>query len=102
MGHPVILAAGDRRPPSSSRRRDVREVHWPSPSGHATMAHRQGDEPPSNGRIKMAQHRELGQQEYPGKSQDLSYPYPRFSLAERDRRWSAVRAEMARAGVDVL
>lgn len=45
--------------------------------------------------------RELGQQEYP-QSFDLSYPYPRFSLAERDRRWKAVRAEMARAGVDVL
>jgi len=50
----------------------------------------------------MAQRRELGQQEYPGKSEDLSYPYPRFSLAERDRRWAAVRAEMARAEVDVL
>jgi hypothetical protein len=23
------------------------------------------------------------------------YPYPRFSLAERERRWSAVRARMA-------
>jgi Xaa-Pro dipeptidase len=50
----------------------------------------------------MTQLRELGQQEYPGKSQDLSYPYPRFSLAERDRRWKAVRDEMAKAGVDVL
>ena len=49
----------------------------------------------------MAELRELGQQEYP-QSSDLSYPYPRFSLAERDRRWAAVRAEMARAGVDVL
>ncbi|MBM2811825.1 MAG: hypothetical protein HW416_2584 [Chloroflexi bacterium] len=49
----------------------------------------------------MAQLRELGQQEYP-QSQDLSYPYPRFSLAERDRRWAAVREEMAKAGVDVL
>jgi Xaa-Pro aminopeptidase len=29
-------------------------------------------------------------------------PYPRFSLAERDRRWSAVRARMAAAGLDVL
>jgi Xaa-Pro aminopeptidase len=45
--------------------------------------------------------RELGEQEHPG-AQDLAYPYPRFSLAERDRRWAAVRAEMARAGVDVL
>ena len=45
--------------------------------------------------------RELGQQEYPQAS-DLSYPYARFSLAERDRRWAAVRAEMAEAGVDVL
>ena len=50
----------------------------------------------------MTQLRELGQQEYPGKSQDLSYPYPRFSLAERDRRWKAVRDEMTKAGVDVL
>ena len=49
----------------------------------------------------MAQLRELGQQEYP-QSHDLSYPYPRFSLAERDRRWKAVREEMAKAGVDVL
>jgi Xaa-Pro aminopeptidase len=49
----------------------------------------------------MVAPRELGQQEY-RRSQDLSYPYPRFSLAERDRRWAAVRAEMARAGVDVL
>ena len=49
----------------------------------------------------MAVLRELGQQEYP-QATDLTYPYPRFSLEERDRRWSAVRAEMARAGVDVL
>jgi Xaa-Pro aminopeptidase len=49
----------------------------------------------------MAQLRELGQQEY-AEAADLAYPYPRFSLAERDRRWQAVRAEMARAGVDVL
>jgi Xaa-Pro aminopeptidase len=45
--------------------------------------------------------RELGQQEYP-QADDLAYPYPRFSLAERDRRWAAVRAEMAKAGIDVL
>ena len=45
--------------------------------------------------------RDLGQQEYP-QGTDLSYPYPRFSLEERDRRWAAVRAEMANAGVDVL
>ena len=45
--------------------------------------------------------RELGQQEYPHAT-DLAYPYPRFSLAERDRRWSAVRAEMVRAGIDIL
>lgn len=49
----------------------------------------------------MAELRELGQQEYP-QSSDLSYPYPRFSLVERDRRWAAVRSEMAKAGVDVL
>jgi len=49
----------------------------------------------------MAALRELGRQEHPT-AQDLSYPYPRFSLAERDRRWQAVRAEMAKAGVDVL
>lgn len=30
------------------------------------------------------------------------FPYPRFSLAERDRRWKAVRTEMARRGLDVL
>jgi len=30
------------------------------------------------------------------------YPLPRFSLAERDRRWAAVRAEMAAHGVDVI
>src|SRR5919202_5603787 len=29
-------------------------------------------------------------------------PYPRFSLAERDRRWAAVRARMAAEGLDVL
>jgi Xaa-Pro aminopeptidase len=29
-------------------------------------------------------------------------PYPRFSLAERDRRWAAVRARMAEQGLDVL
>ncbi len=46
--------------------------------------------------------RELGQQEYPEHSIDLTYPYPRFSVEERDRRWAAVRAEMAAAGVDVL
>ncbi len=45
--------------------------------------------------------RELGQQEY-AQANDLSYPYPRFSLAERDRRWRAVREEMAKAGIDVL
>jgi Xaa-Pro aminopeptidase len=30
------------------------------------------------------------------------YPYPRFSLAERDRRWKAVRAKMAEKNVDVI
>ncbi|MDX1483252.1 MAG: M24 family metallopeptidase [Alphaproteobacteria bacterium] len=30
------------------------------------------------------------------------YPYPRFSIAERDRRWAAVRAEMAKADLDVI
>jgi len=30
------------------------------------------------------------------------YPYPRFSLAERDRRWSAVRALMRRENIDVI
>lgn len=30
------------------------------------------------------------------------YPYPRFSLAERDRRWAAVRKLMAGRGVDVI
>jgi Xaa-Pro dipeptidase len=30
------------------------------------------------------------------------YPYPRFSLAERDRRWAAVRARMTDAGIDVI
>lgn len=30
------------------------------------------------------------------------YPYPRFSLAERDRRWAAVRKLMAERGVDVI
>src|SRR4051812_31043637 len=30
------------------------------------------------------------------------YPYPRFSLAERDRRWPAVRARMTDAGIDVI
>jgi Xaa-Pro dipeptidase len=30
------------------------------------------------------------------------YPYPRFSLAERDRRWKAVRAKMAEQNIDVI
>lgn len=30
------------------------------------------------------------------------YPYPRFSLAERDRRWKAVREEMAARNLDVI
>src|SRR5437870_11890225 len=30
------------------------------------------------------------------------YPYPRFSLAERDRRWKAVRAKMAKENIDVI
>jgi len=30
------------------------------------------------------------------------YPYPRFSLAERDRRWKAVRELMARQGIDII
>lgn len=30
------------------------------------------------------------------------YPYPRFSLAERDRRWAAVRKLMAGRGIDVI
>ena len=28
--------------------------------------------------------------------------YPRFSLAERDRRWKAVRAKMAEQNIDVI
>lgn len=30
------------------------------------------------------------------------YPYPRFSLAERDRRWKAVRAMMREQNIDVI
>src|ERR1041384_2488009 len=30
------------------------------------------------------------------------YPYPRFSLAERDRRWNAVRTKMAEQEIDVI
>lgn len=30
------------------------------------------------------------------------YPYPRFSLAERDRRWQAVRERMAQQNLDVI
>jgi len=30
------------------------------------------------------------------------YPYPRFSLAERDRRWQAVRTLMRQQGIDVI
>src|SRR5207247_8193133 len=30
------------------------------------------------------------------------YPYPRFSLAERDRRWKAVRERMAKENIDVI
>jgi Xaa-Pro aminopeptidase len=30
------------------------------------------------------------------------YPYPRFSLAERDRRWQAVRQKMAEQNIDVI
>jgi Xaa-Pro aminopeptidase len=30
------------------------------------------------------------------------YPYPRFSLAERDRRWKAVRERMAQERLDVI
>ena len=30
------------------------------------------------------------------------YPYPRFSLAERDRRWKAVRTKMAEHNIDVI
>src|SRR5215472_8338370 len=30
------------------------------------------------------------------------YPYPRFSLAERDRRWKAVREKMVAQNIDVI
>ena len=30
------------------------------------------------------------------------YPYPRFSIAERDRRWKAVRDLMRRDKIDVI
>ena len=30
------------------------------------------------------------------------HPYPRFSLAERDRRWKAVREKMAEQNIDVI
>ena len=33
---------------------------------------------------------------------DGLYPYPRFSLSERDRRWKAARALMAEQGLDVI
>jgi Xaa-Pro dipeptidase len=33
---------------------------------------------------------------------DEPYPLPRFSLAERDRRWAAVRKLMAERGIDVI
>ncbi len=30
------------------------------------------------------------------------YPYPRFTIAERDRRWKAVREQMRRQNIDVI
>lgn len=33
---------------------------------------------------------------------DLMHPYRRFSLQERDRRWTAVRQRMARDGIDAI
>lgn len=33
---------------------------------------------------------------------ETPFPYPRFSIAERDRRWKAVRALMAARGIDVI
>ena len=30
------------------------------------------------------------------------FPYPRFSLAERDRRWTAVRELMRQHNLDVI
>lgn len=33
---------------------------------------------------------------------EAPFPYPRFSLAERDRRWAAVRKLMAERGIDVI
>lgn len=33
---------------------------------------------------------------------EAPFPYPRFSLAERDRRWKAVRILMAEHGIDVI
>ena len=38
----------------------------------------------------------------PDSAGEAPYPYPRFSLAERDRRWKAVRALMAERGIDVI
>src|SRR5581483_2714448 len=35
-------------------------------------------------------------------TQETMYDYRRFSIAERDRRWKAVRALMARDGIDVI
>ena len=35
-------------------------------------------------------------------AQDDTYEYRRFSLAERDRRWKAVREHMARDGISVI
>ena len=35
-------------------------------------------------------------------AQDDTYEYRRFSLAERDRRWKAVRERMARDGISVI
>jgi Xaa-Pro aminopeptidase len=33
---------------------------------------------------------------------DGLYPYPRFSLAERDRRWNALRSQMSAQGLDAI
>ncbi|MPZ15415.1 MAG: M24 family metallopeptidase [Chloroflexi bacterium] len=35
-------------------------------------------------------------------AEEQTYDYRRFSLAERDRRWRAVRGRMARDGIDVI
>src|SRR6185312_3066851 len=99
--------SGPRARHSTRRRRGSRRIAA-TVSGRWSMPPPRRSKPRSISRIRAATFSSSAHRAKPrhqarkGRSMADLYPYPRFSIAERDRRWAEVRARMRAAKLDVI